>query len=390
VKPPAALALVALGALGGAAGCRGISDPPFWTESRLGPWDTGRSPVDVALVDVDGDGRLDLLTADRDDSGLSVLIGHEEGGFSPAPRSPFELGFRPHLLETADVDADGRPDAVLSGHDDSRVAVLLSDGRGAFEHAPGSPFAAFDGAVKPHNHGLAVGDVDGDGSPDIVTVDQDRGRVVVLLGDGKGAFSRAPGSPLPVAGRPAAVVLGDTDGDGVLDLVVPDFADGTLATWLGDGRGGFVAAGPAPAAVEDRPLFVALGDVDRDGALDVAVSHEDDPRITVLTGDGAGGFRSGRAPVDARRPCWEVKLVDVDVDGRLDLVCGTVGATVVTLRGNGAGGFRPVQGSPFVVGRMLLSTAIGDVNRDGLPDLVAADAGHHRVTLLLRDPRAEP
>ena len=49
-----------------------------------------------------------------------------------------------------------------------------------------------------------------------------------------------------------------------------------------------------------------------------------------------------------------------------------------------------MQGSPFVVGRMLLSTAIGDVNRDGLPDLVAADAGHHRVTLLLRDPRAEP
>src|SRR5262249_43275745 len=190
-----------------------------------------------------GDGQLDLITANNDDNDVAVLLGDGQGGFAPAPGSPFPVGPSPYPLAVGDVNGDGKPDIITpnSKPGERTVTVLLGDGRGGFQPARGSPFAA---AGRPYY--IALGDVNGDGKPDLVVPHADDSRVTVLLGDGKGGFAPAPGSPVDLGSRAWAVAVADINGDGQADLVAAT-GEG-VRVMLGDGRGSFKAAPGSPFA----------------------------------------------------------------------------------------------------------------------------------------------
>jgi hypothetical protein len=199
----------------GCAQPRRCRDPlPFGPAQELA---VGALPLDVAAADLNGDGAVDLVSADARTNALSVLLGRGDGAFSAAVSIP--VGVAPHLVSLADVDRDEDPDAIASDHDSAGVAVLLGDGKGGFQPAVGSPFTALGG--QPHNHGLAVGDVSGDSVPDVITANQVDKSVSILLGDGTGRLSSAPASPLALGAEPYLSRLADVDSDGKLDLVVP-------------------------------------------------------------------------------------------------------------------------------------------------------------------------
>src|SRR5437879_2392271 len=103
-------------------------------------------------------------------------------------------------------------------------------------------------------------------------------------------FVPAPGTPVAVAGGPQNIVSGDLDGDGKLDLITADH-DRSVTVLLGDGRGGFRPAPSSPTGLAVSPGEMALGDVDGDGKLDLALTEHDSYGVTVLLGDGRGGFR---------------------------------------------------------------------------------------------------
>src|SRR6187402_1117308 len=179
----------------------------------------------VALGDVDGDGRLDLVVAAGDSARLTVLRGDGSGRFAALPGATLELGAPPGEWQLADLDGDGRLDLALASHDSYEVTVLLGDGRGRFLPAPAAS-AGIAGGGDAHNHGLELGDADEDGHPDLVTVQSSDDCVALLLGDGRGAFALAPGSPVAVGPGPYPPALGDLDGDGHLDIVVPETGTG--------------------------------------------------------------------------------------------------------------------------------------------------------------------
>jgi len=361
----------------GAAPSRG----PLFVPGPGSPLALGKAPNGIVAADLDGDGRPDIVTTNGRSHDLSVLLGDGRGGFLPAPGVSPSLPVAPHLAAAGDLDGDRRLDLVVTAHDSFDVFVWLGDGRGGFRPARGSPVRALDGE-RPHNHGLALGDLDRDGNLDVVTTDDGAHAVAALLGDGKGGLSRAPGSPFHVGREPYPLAQGDVNSDDRLDVVTPCVGSDSLSVLLGDGRGGFASAPGSPVAVAPRPYFAALGDVDGDGSPDAVVSHDDAQIVTVLLGDGAGGFTPAPgSPLDVGRRLWELALEDVDGDGRLDLL--GAGGAVLVLHGDGAGRFRPAPGSPYPSGRGSWTLAIADFDLDGKRDVATADLEDGTVTVLL-------
>lgn len=328
------------------------------------PFAVGDEPADLAVGDLDGDGAPDLMVAG--DGGLAILLGEGRGGFGE-PRQVAVAGPPPHLVALGDVDRDGRLDAAATAHESTGVTLLRGDGEGGFAPFPGSPVET--GLPAPgHNHGLRLADLDADGDLDLVAGDEEADAVAVLLGDGRGGFAPAPGSPFPAGDGPYPFAVGDLDGDGRPDLAVPGRL-GTRVTLLrADGRGGLAPFPSSPVETRPMPFHAAVGDLDADGVLDLVVSHNESGRLSVLLGDGAGGFRA--APEAELAPgAWKIAVADLDGDGHTDLAGGGRDGRVHLALGNGDGTFRP--GPALEAGDGPWAVLSADLDGDGRADLLA-------------------
>ena len=165
----------------------------------------------------------------------------------------------------------------------------------------------------------------------------------VLLGNGRGGFTPAPGSPFAVGRAPYPHAVGDVNGDGKLDIVTPNVGSNNVTVLLGDGRGGFTPAANSPYAVATRPYYIAIGDVSGDGKPDLMTTHDDISLMTTLLGDGRGGFAAAPdSPFDLGRRAYKLVAADVNGDARMDVVIGTEASDSVTvLLSNERGGYTP-------------------------------------------------
>jgi hypothetical protein len=299
----------------------------------------GNAPGSVAIADFNGDGKLDIVTANEQSGDASVLLGDGKGGFSPAPGSPFPAGHAPNDIAVGDFNRDGRLDLAFANHETQHLTVLLGDGRGRFAPAPQSPFTVL---VKPHPHGVATADFNGDGNLDLVTDSWAEDRLELLFGDGKGGFT-TPGSYVAVGKHPyQRIRAADLDGDGNADIVSTNLEGNNVTILLGDGKGGFRQPVGSPFPCGDSPFSVAIGDVNGDGIPDLAIVNS--PSSTT--------DRSGR-------------------DGLTILI------------GDGRGGFAPMPGSPFLTARRPNLVAIGDINGDGVADVVVSNPENDSITLFM-------
>src|SRR6202051_2423408 len=177
---------------------------------------TGRGPRSVTVADVNHDQNPDLVVANADDETVTVLLGDGKGAFHPSQGSPFAAGHLPNDIAVADMNGDGNPDLVIANHQSLYLTVMLGDGKGGFHPAPGSPF---DVHSNPHPHGVAVADFNGDGKPDAVTDSWGSNQIELLLGDGTGRL-RTPAHYFPVGHRPyERLRSADFNHDGRPDVV---------------------------------------------------------------------------------------------------------------------------------------------------------------------------
>lgn len=332
--------------------------------------DVGVPTAAVLILDVDGDGSLDVVVS----GGGRVILLRSEGSDGLRIRERVEAGEHPVGLAAGDLDGDGWPDLVVANHETDYVTLLFGGPEGV--GSGGSERLDID--VSPHPHAVAVADLDGDGHLDFVVDDRDRERLLVYRGAGDGSFEAGP--PVPVGGDPyRGMTLHDLDGDGHVDVVTPN--PRAVAVQFGNGDGTF-RPGPRLAAAGLRPFSVAAGDFNGDGIPDLAAgSGEGRGAVALWWGTGGGGFEpTAESPYAIAPGPTALATGDVNGDGVDDLlVTSYVGDEHAVLLG-GEHGFRvhriELEDHPW-------GAAAGDLDGDGRTDIVTANDGAPRITLLL-------
>ncbi len=317
----------------------------------------------VVAADFNGDGIMDFAVA-RSDTGalgsVSILLGSKNGLYSEAPGSPITVGSKPVALAVGDFDRNGKPDLVTANYGSDSLTVLLGNGDGTFTLGNGGTAVTVTSpSVQTRPTGIAVGDFNGDGNPDLAVTFQGTQSVIIFFGDGRGTFRNS--GPFCVGGT----------------QLVANICTG---------------ASPGPAAI-------VTGDFNRDGRPDLAVANQQSGTVTVLLGDVGSLFKQAAdlcvsptvtCPSATLQPRALV-LGDFNLDGRPDLAVAstdncptsaTLGAvSVLLMLGNGDGTFSAPRN--FCVGNSPSAIVTADFNNDGYPDLAVTNAGDGTISTLM-------
>lgn len=263
------------------------------------------------------------------------------------------VGKSPGPIAIADINRDGKLDIIVGNMDDGTVSVLLGDGRGHFTGAPGSPFRC---NANPND--IAIADMNGDGNPDLVIANTQTPYITILLGDGRGGFRPSAHSPYATKSypHPHGVVVGDFMGDGKPAVVTDSWGHDQILLIPTDGRGNLVLPGKLFAADLHTDSGVRAGDFNKDGHLDIVTVNQSGNEVGLLLGDGKDGFvKAPGSPFPAGDTPWMFTVGDVNGDGNPDVAVipyerdlrDPKQLSVRVLLGDGKGGLSTMPGSPF-------------------------------------------
>src|SRR5438309_1242395 len=345
----------------------------------------GTHPSMLSIADVNRDGNADILVANGGSGDVSVYLGDGTGGFSQPNGSPYSAGQNPTDIATGDFNGDGNLDIAIANHGVKLVTVLLGNGKGQFQSAPGSQFSV---ESNPHPHGIAVADFNGDKKLDIAIDSWAENKVLVMFGKGDGAF-QTPGVKFDVGKMPyQRLRTADVNEDGNVDIVTSNFEGSSVSILLADGHGNFTRKDfPAPP----DPFGIAIADLNGDHHLDIAIAHYSghgtDPSkngLSVLFGDGRGNFSLAKgSPFSTGHYPGTLATGDLNGDGIADIVVPNYEDGTLTIYLCGRNGITPAAYSPIRVGHAPHGIAIADLNQDGKGDIVAAEEEDNDVLVLL-------
>jgi hypothetical protein len=375
-----------------------FSDPgqfqPTAFSSPITPLNAGSDPQAIYPIDIDGDGKTDLVSVSSGD--YTVFVYRNTGNpVSPAftLQSSFATSGYLSAITAGDLDGDGKPE------------IIIADGRGpslTIYKNTGSPGTIVLQKVVsfPADLGVAnvsIGDLNGDGKPEIVTANNNTNSLSVFTNGstpGNFSFSSAVDWPVP---SPLSIAIADFDGDGKPDLATESSSGNYAAvfrnkTATNGGTISFDTDTDIPTGT--YPQGVAAGDLDGDGKPDLVIANSFDNTLTILQNTGSSGtisFTAVGLGSTGNYPQYPV-IADFDGDGLPDIaVSDFFDANVSVLHNTStAGNISVAANVDFYAGQGLYYLAAADLDGDGRPDIATANSNESDLALLRNTSVNEP
>jgi hypothetical protein len=320
----------------------------------------GTSSSAIVTGDYNGDSILDLALANVISNNVSILLGNGTGGFG-IPTN-FSVATGPISICTADFNGDNKLDLVTANNSSNNISIILGNGMGSFGSATN-----FTVGSQPTS--IIEKDFDNNGTVDIA-VSNNNG-VSILMGNGLGGFSSPSNFIANVSSPPDNVLSADFNGDSFLDLVTANGAANNISILLGNGTGGFSAATSfTVASGTSTPSEICVADFNGDGKTDVATSNYSLFNVSVLLGTGTGNFSAPTTyPVGNPNPRG-LTSADFDGDGNADIaVANEPPGKAYVLLGNGSGIFGTAIGYSAGLNSTPRKVVAKDFNGDSKIDI---------------------
>ncbi len=337
----------------------------------------------VVAADFNHDGLPDIAATYLEDNAVRVLAGAGGGNFEAA--SVYPVGKQPYSVTTGDLNNDGYSDLVTANAGDDTISVLMNNGNGS-----GTFAAANNLQVGRIPYQVAIGDLNGDGIPDLAVTDYGDNTVTILYGPFNTGFQIA--QLLPTCANPYGVVIGDFRHTGQNDIAVTCYHTAQMEVFLNNGMLPFqpppqqtTFQSPEIFSTDSNPTSLVVGDFNRDGNLDIVTGNSTANNISFFAGQGNGSFAAGVTSPSLNFPD-SIAAGDINGDGILDIVAVAPNYNSVAIalgKGDGTfGTFQQRQAGVFPSGQQPWAVALADFNRDGKLDIVTANT-FNRVNLTI-------
>jgi len=341
------------GATGVASGTFSATTYPLASDSKV---------QRTALGDVNNDGNLDFIALTSGANTVSVLLGDGTGTLGSG--ATYAVTSDSYDVALSDTNGDGKLDILVGTS--AGLNVLLGTGSGTFRTAT---------TIGNNSlYSLKLADMNADGILDVVA--GSGGTLYIMLGTSTGSFGAATSYSLG-ASNSVEIAVGDVNNDGQLDVISTNYNLQSYSVLLGSSTNpGTLGTATVVNTAADYPMRAALGDVNGDGNLDLAISFAAAYNTAVMLGTGTGSF--GSPTTYSSSGSGSVILADLTGDGNLDLLTTGTGGVTVT-KGVGNGTFN----RSATISLSSYGGAIGDFNNDGRLDVGSVDYGSNSASVLL-------
>ena len=371
---------------------------------------TGTSPSYAVIGDIDGDGKPDMAVTNWTSNTISVFRNTSTSGTIAAgsftSKVDFATGTNPYHIAIGDIDGDGKPDLVVTNYGDSTISVYRNTSTSG-SITTGSFAAKVNFTTGTNPNYVAIGDIDGDGKPDLAVTNETDNTISVFRNTGTPGYitsgSLAARVNFTTGTAPYKVVIGDIDGDGIPDLTVANYTDNTLSIFRNTSTSGSITTSSLAAKVDfttgTGPVDIVIGDIDGDGKPDLASSNYAGNTVSVFRNtSSSGSITSGSfaAKVDFTTGTGPnaVAIGDINGDGKPDLAASNYTSSTVSLfRNTGSSGSITTNSLAnkidFTTGSGPWDVKIGDIDGDGKPDLSVVNSDINTFTVF-RNTMATP